>query len=48
MTSRGDEETYLDSLPARALPFSLPQLLNRWLDKNLGIMISASAHKPSQ
>lgn len=40
------EETYLHFFPARALPFSLPRWLHKWLDKNLGFMLYASAVKP--
>lgn len=39
------EETYLHFFPARALPFKLPGVVHRWLDRNLGFMIYASVKK---
>ena len=39
-------ETYLHFFPARALPFTIPAKLHRWLDRNLGFMIYASVQKP--
>lgn len=38
-------ETYLHFFPARSLPFKIPSVLHRWLDKRLGFMIYASVKK---
>lgn len=40
------KDTYLHFFPARALPFRLPAVLHRWLDKRLGFMIYATLQKP--
>lgn len=40
------QETYLHFFPARALPFKIPAVLHRWLDKHLGFMIYATLQKP--
>lgn len=40
------KETYLHFFPARALPFRLPAVLHRWLDRQLGFMIYATLQKP--
>jgi SAM-dependent methyltransferase len=40
------EETYLHFFPARAIPFRIPKIFHRWLDRNLGFMIYASVRKP--
>lgn len=39
------EETYLHFFPARALPFSVPRWLHKWLDKTVGFMIYATLKK---
>ena len=39
------QETYLHFFPARALPFKIPKILHRWLDRNLGFMIYANLKK---
>lgn len=39
------EEMYFHFFPARALPFSIPKLLHRFLDKNFGFMIYANVRK---
>lgn len=39
------EETYLHFFPARALPFKLPSVIHRWLDRNFGFMIYANVRK---
>ncbi len=39
------QETYLHFFPARALPFKIPNLIHRWLDKNIGFMIYATVKK---
>ena len=33
------EETYLHFFPARSLPFKMPNLIHRFLDKRCGFMI---------
>lgn len=38
-------ETYLHFFPARALPFGVPKVLHRWLDRHLGFMIFATVEK---
>lgn len=40
------KDTYLHFFPARALPFRLPAVRHRWLDKRLGFMIYATLEKP--
>jgi len=39
------KEIYYHFFPARALPFDLPKIIHRWLDKNLGFMIYATVQK---
>ena len=39
-------ETYLHFFPARTLPFRIPRLLHKWLDKYLGFMIYVNVSKP--
>lgn len=39
------EEMYLHFFPARALPFRIPRVLHRFLDRNLGFMVYASVKK---
>lgn len=39
------KETYLHFFPARSLPFKIPVLLHRWLDKHLGFMIYSTVQK---
>ena len=40
------QEIYLHFFPARSLPFKIPKILHRWLDKHLGFMIYATVQKP--
>ncbi len=40
------KETYLHFFPARAIPFKIPMIIHRWLDKRLGFMIYATVQKP--
>jgi len=42
------EETYLHYIPVRALPFSLPKFIHRFLDKNFGLMIYARCRKKGE
>jgi len=39
------EETYLHFFPARSLPFKIPKLIHRFLDKRCGFMIYATLQK---
>jgi 2-polyprenyl-3-methyl-5-hydroxy-6-metoxy-1,4-benzoquinol methylase len=39
------QEIYLHFFPARSLPFKIPAVLHRWLDKHLGFMIYATVQK---
>jgi SAM-dependent methyltransferase len=40
------KEVYFHFFPARALPFSLPKRLHRWMDNHLPFMIYANLEKP--
>ncbi len=40
------QQIYLHFFPARSLPFTIPKVIHRWLDKHLGLMIYATVRKP--